>query len=166
LYTKIFLFPKPIIASLNGHTIAGGCMLADACDFRIMVSGKAKISLNEITFGASVFTGSVEILKFCVGCRNAEEILITGAMYPAEKALNLGLINQISNEENLVNDAHKAAEEYAQKDAGSFAAIKSLLRQPIVDSYIDNEKKSIDEFTGIWYSESTQKQLEQIKIHS
>ncbi|MGD9037280.1 MAG: enoyl-CoA hydratase/isomerase family protein, partial [Syntrophobacterales bacterium] len=53
-YTYLFLFPKPIVAALNGHTIAGGCMLATACDFRLMVTGKARISLNEITFGAPV----------------------------------------------------------------------------------------------------------------
>ena len=51
LYTYLFQFPKPLVAALNGHTIAGGCVLATACDFRIMVSGKGKIGLNEITFG-------------------------------------------------------------------------------------------------------------------
>ena len=64
--------PKAVIAALNDHTVAGGCMIATACDYRIMVTGKAKISLNEITFGSSVFAGSVEMLKACVGHRNAE----------------------------------------------------------------------------------------------
>ena len=62
LYTYMFLFPKPIVAAVNGHAIAGGCMLATACDHRIMVSGRARISLNEIGFGSSVFAGSVEML--------------------------------------------------------------------------------------------------------
>ncbi|UCD90702.1 MAG: enoyl-CoA hydratase/isomerase family protein, partial [Desulfobacterales bacterium] len=75
LYTYMFLYPKPIVAALNGHTIAGGGMLALACDYRVMVSGRAKISLNEISIGSSVFAGSTEMLRFCVGNRNATEVL-------------------------------------------------------------------------------------------
>ena len=85
LYTYIFLYPKPVIAALNGHTVAGGCMLATACDYRIMITGKARISLNEIKFGSSLFPGSVEMLKCCVGNRNAELVAYMGAMYSAKE---------------------------------------------------------------------------------
>jgi Delta3-Delta2-enoyl-CoA isomerase len=70
LYRYLFLYPKPVVAALNGHTIAGGCMLALACDYRVIVSGKAKI-FNEIGFGSSVFAGSMEMLRFWVGSANA-----------------------------------------------------------------------------------------------
>jgi enoyl-CoA hydratase/carnithine racemase len=66
LYTYIFVYPKPVIAALNGHTVAGGCMLATACDYRVMVSGKARISLNEIKFGSSLFPAALN-LKYCTG---------------------------------------------------------------------------------------------------
>jgi len=115
LYTSMFLFPKPVVAALNGHAIAGGCMLALACDSRIMTSGKAKISLNEISFGSSVFAGSVEMLKFCVGAKNAESVLYSGAMYTAEEAIQLGLIDRISSPENLMAEAGKAGR---QRNAG------------------------------------------------
>jgi len=89
LYSYLFTYPKPIVAALNGHAIAGGCMLALSCDYRIMVSGKAKISLNEISFGSSVFAGSVEMLRFLVGGKNAQAILYDGTMYSAETAVQL-----------------------------------------------------------------------------
>src|SRR5262249_57815980 len=92
LYRYLFLYPKPVVAALNGHTIAGGCMLALACDYRVIVSGKAKISLNEIGFGSSVFAGGVEMLRFWVGGANAPNILYLGGMYPAEAGKRLGLV--------------------------------------------------------------------------
>lgn len=164
-YTYLFLFPKPIVAALNGHTIAGGCMLATACDFRLMVTGKAKISLNEITFGSAVLAGSVEMLNYCVGSRNAQSILYSGAMYSAEEAFQLGLIDQVSSEDALKEDARKVAQEFAQKDSSAFRCTKHLLRQPAAEEMIKREKDAILEFVDIWYSEQTWENLKAIKIY-
>jgi len=165
LCTYIFLFPKPILAALNGHTMAGSCMLATACDYRIMVSGKAKISLNEIGFGSSVFASSVEILKFCVGQKNAELILCSGSLYSADEALRLGLIDQVSSEDNFADEVRKIAYDFAQKDSAAFRSIKGLLRKPIAEGMVKREKDSIREFVEIWYSEKTWQNLQEIKIH-
>ena len=81
LYSYMFLYPKPIVAAINGHAIAGGCMLALTCDYRIMASGKAKISLNEIDLGVPVFSFITEILRFVVGSRHASMILYSGNFY-------------------------------------------------------------------------------------
>jgi len=164
LYSYLFLFPKPIIAALNGHTIAGGCMLATACDYRIMISGKAKISLNEITFGVPVFAGSVDMLKYCVGQRNAESILYSGMMYSAEESMKLGLLDQISTEDNLPKDAMSVAREFANKDSSAFGSIKTLLRKPVAESMKQREKQYIIQFADIWYAENTRNKLRQIKI--
>jgi len=164
-YTYLFLFPKPIVAALNGHTIAGGCMLATACDFRLMVTGKAKISLNEITFGSAVLAGSVEMLRYCVGSRNAQSILYGGAMYSAEEAYQLGLVDQVSSEDALTEDARKVAQELAQKDSSAFKGIKHLLRKPAAEQMIKREKDAILEFVDIWYSEQTWVNLKAIKIY-
>jgi len=166
LYTYMFVFPKPIVAACNGHTIAGGCMLATACDCRIMASGKAKISLNEIGFGSSVFAGSVEMLKFCVGQKNAWQILCSGAMYSAEEARQLGLIDQVSSEEVLMDEARRTALDFAEKDSVAFAGIKKLLRKPVAEEMVRREPGSIREFIDIWYSANTRENLKRIKIRS
>ena len=166
LYTYLFHFPKPIVAALNGHTIAGGCMLATACDFRIMATGKGKISLNEITFGVPVFAGSAEMLRFCVGSRNAQSILYSGAMYSAEEAFGLGLVDQVSSEDALLDDAVKVAQELAEKDSSAFTIIKKLLRKAVAEEMVKHEKDYILEFADIWYSENTWEKLKKIKIHS
>jgi 3,2-trans-enoyl-CoA isomerase len=164
LYTDLFLFPKPVVAALNGHTVAGGCMLATACDRRLMVRGKAKISLNEVTFGSSVLAGSVEMLKACVGDRNAQTILCTGAMFSAEEAYQMGLVDEVTSEEDLLEKARIAAKDLARGDAQAFATIKKLLRQSRAETMKQKEEPSIHEFVEIWYSPSTREQIRNIVI--
>lgn len=165
LYGHIFQFRKPVIAALNGHTVAGGCMMAIACDRRIMVEGKAKISLNEIGFGSSVFAGSVAILTHCVGPKNAQEILLSAKMYSAQEARQMGLVDETVPEERLEAEAMRVAREYAGKSQPAFASIKGMLRKPFVDWIGREEKNSLKEFVDIWYSEGTWKNLQSITIH-
>ena len=164
LYSYLFLYPKPVVAALNGHAVAGGCMLAMACDRRVMVSGKAKISLNEISFGSSVFAGATEILRFQTGSKNAAEVLYSGAMYQAEDAQRIGLVDKAVEEEMLMRESVQAALPLAEKHTPAFKSIKRLLREPIVEGYRSREMASIEEFVDIWYSESTWENLKGIQI--
>jgi enoyl-CoA hydratase/carnithine racemase len=164
LYTYLFLYPKPVVAALNGHAVAAGCMLALACDYRVLVTGKARISLNEIGFGSSVFAGSTEMLRFWVGGSKATAILYSGAMYTAEEAKSLGLVHDVATEEDHMVVARKAASDLASKHSAAFASIKSLLRKPIADEMLRRESDSIREFAAIWYSEFTWANLKNIKI--
>ena len=165
LYREIFLHPKPVVAMLNGHTIAGACMIATSCDYRVMVTGKARISLNEINFGSSVFAGAVEMLKLLVGHRNAESVLYSGAMYTAEEAHRMGLVDQVVSEADLEDEAGKVAREYAARDPDEFRSIKGLLRRAAAERMEKTEKDSIEEFVRIWYSEKTWARLQGKTIH-
>lgn len=164
LYTELYVWPKPLVAALNGHTIAGGCMLATACDRRLMAAGGGKISLNEVTFGASVFAGSVAMLVACAGQRNAETILYSGAMFTAEEARDLRLVDAVTSGEELLDGAIAEARDLAGKDRVAFASIKALLRGPVAEEMRRREAESIREFVSIWYSESTREQLKKIQI--
>lgn len=165
LYREIFLHPKPVVAMLNGHTIAGACMIATSCDYRVMVTGKARISLNEINFGSSVFAGSVEMLKLLVGPRNAETVLYSGAMYTAEEALRMGLVDRVVAEADLEDEAGRVAREYATRDPDAFRGIKGLLRRAVAEQMERTERASIEEFVKIWYSEKTWARLQGKTIH-
>ncbi len=164
LYTYLFQYPKLVVAALNGHTIAGGCMLALACDERVMVDGKGKISLNEIDFGSSVFAGSTEMLRFWVGSANAARVLYSGAMYSAKEAMSFGLVDTLTAEQDLMDKAKEIACDQAPEYLPAFAGIKALLRKPIAEEMIKREKESINEFVDIWYSQETWANLQNIKI--
>lgn len=165
LYAYMFFYPKPVVAAINGHAIAGGCMLTLACDHKVMVTGKAKISLNEIGFGATVFAGSTEMLRFWVGSANATEVLYSGTMYSAEEAEKIGLVHEIVSESNLMDVAHNVASGFATKSPQTFTSMKSLLRKRAYEEMVLRENESIREFLDIWYSETTWAKLQNIKIH-
>jgi enoyl-CoA hydratase/carnithine racemase len=87
-------------------------------------------------------------------------------MYSAEKAFQLGLVDQISSEEALTEDARKVAQELAQKNNSAFRTTKNLLRKPVAERMIKREKDAILEFVDIWYSEQTWERLKEIRIYS
>ncbi len=164
LVQRIFVFPKPVIAALNGHTVAGGCVLAIACDRRVMVGGKAKIALNELTLGASVFTSIAEILKYTVGSRRAQLLLYTGKMNSAEEALALGLVDKVVSAEDLDGAALGSARELAGWDVFAFGSVKRLLRKEALERIENHEKGSVSDFVDIWYSQNTRDKLRKIEI--
>ncbi len=165
LYRMLFMFPKPVVMALNGHAIAGGCMLALAADRAIMAQGSAKISLNEIGFGSSVFAGSTVMLQFRTGA-HATEILYSGAMYSPAEALALGLVDEVVAPEELIERAQAVVGELASKRPEAFASIKSLLRQPAADAMSARETVSIRDLVDIWYSEPTWTNLRNITIRA
>jgi len=164
LYRRMFVFPKPLLAAVNGHAVAGGCMLALTCDERFMVPGKARISLNEIRFGSTVFAGSVEMLRFCAGWKNSQTFLFSGDMFTAEEAMRLGVIDRVVPVERLLDDCIMRATELGKKQAPAFRSIKNLLRRPVADEMAEREGESLREFIGIWYSDETRAFLREITI--
>jgi Delta3-Delta2-enoyl-CoA isomerase len=164
LYTRLYNYPKPVIAALNGHAIAGGCMLALACDARWMAAGEGKLGLNEITFGAAVFAGSVEMLEACIGPRRAGELLLTGALYSPEQALALGLADRVVPSGELLPACVEEARLRASRPPETYASLKRLLRGPATERMRRREPDSIREFVKIWYSTATREQLQGIVI--
>ncbi len=163
LYRDLFVFPKPLVGALNGHAVAGGCMIALAVDTAIVIDSHAKISLNEVAFGSSVFAGSTQMLQFRVGPR-ATDVLYSGAMYSPAEAHAIGLVSEVVAAEALLDRAHAIARELGSRRPAAFAGIKSLLRAPVAESMARREAASIAEMVDIWYSEPTWSQLRGITI--
>ena len=65
-FFKTFTFPKPLVAAVNGHAIAGGCVLACACDYRVMAEGKGRIGTPELSVGVPFPSMALEILRLVV----------------------------------------------------------------------------------------------------
>ncbi|MFH1058211.1 MAG: enoyl-CoA hydratase/isomerase family protein, partial [Pseudomonadota bacterium] len=165
-YRTIFACPKPVVAAINGHAVAGGCMLVNACDARLMVTGKAKYSLNEITFGAGLFAGSLEMLRYVAGSATAQKVALGGAMFSGEEALALGLVDRLCPPEGLLPAAAGLATGLLGGSGEAFAMIKAQLHAPALAAMDAREAESIAAFVRIWYSANTRRQVRQITIRA
>jgi enoyl-CoA hydratase len=154
-----------VIAAINGHAVAGGCMLALACDRRVMVDGYPKISLNEITFASSVFAGSVEMLRFAAGGRAATSVVYSGWMYTARDAAQIGLIDEVAEEGKVLESARKLALDLGSRRPLAFSSIKRMLREPVAEEMLRREQASIDEMVEIWSTEPTRSNIKNINIY-
>jgi enoyl-CoA hydratase len=88
-------FPKPTVMMLGGHAIAGGLILVLACDYRLGLDGEYRIGLNEVEIGASFPRAAFEIVRLRLTHQQASELLLGAALYPAEQATRLGVVDEM-----------------------------------------------------------------------
>lgn len=166
LCRQIFLFPKPVVAAVNGHAVAGGCVLLLPCDVRIAADIPMKIGLTEITLGASLFASTVEMLRYWLTNQHAERLLLIGSMFDAHEALRIGLFDQVVEQSSLQASALQKAAELAAHYGPGYETLRRHIRQPIADRWMARENISIDEFVNIWYSPETRRKTREVTIRS
>lgn len=98
----------PVIAAVNGFALGGGLELAMACHFRL-ASDNAKMGLPEVSLGVIPGYGGTQRLPQLVGKGRAMEMIMTAGMIDAETALNYGLVNHVTPQEELLATAQKIA---------------------------------------------------------
>jgi enoyl-CoA hydratase len=108
MFTRIERFPKPVIAAMNGYALGGGCELAMSCHLRLM-SDAAVIGLPEINLGVFPGYGGTQRLPRLVGRTHAYELLFLGDRIPAERALEIGLVNRVCEAASLMDEARELA---------------------------------------------------------
>lgn len=94
-HRALLALPKPTIARVTGHAIAGGLVLALACDYRLGIQGDWKLGLNEVAIGASYPKAAIEIVKLRLSHAQAAELTLGAAIYPVSHAVRLGVIHEL-----------------------------------------------------------------------
>ena len=155
LFDVVFFYPKPVIAAINGHAIAGGCVLACAADQRIMSRGAGRIGVTELLVGLPFPAIALEIMRFTAVSEYLREVLFGAGRYPAEAAAARGLVDAVVDPEALLGAALDAAQSLASLSTAAFSLTKSQVRQPVLDSmrgYAGAFDAAVDE---IWLSRQT-----------
>lgn len=114
LFDQIEMFPRPVIAAVNGYALGGGFELALACDLRI-ASEKASFALPETGLGIFPGWGGVKRLCRLAGPGLAAEMIYTGRRLSAPEAVGLGIINQVFSPETLEEESLKLAQKISGK---------------------------------------------------
>jgi methylglutaconyl-CoA hydratase len=125
LLVRLYTFPKPIIAAVEGAAVAGGAGLATACDL-IVAGQSAKLGYTEVRLGFVAAMVSVFLLR-CVGEKHARELLLTGKLVPASEAHRIGLINEIVPDQTALERAVALAQEIVQNSSTALSATKEAL---------------------------------------
>ncbi len=125
LFRQMASYPKPLIAKINGHAIAGGCGLAVACDFAIAAAG-SKLGFTEVRIGFVPAIVATFVLRR-VGETVARDLLLRGRLIEAEEAVRLGLIHQVVPAEALDATVQVLAHELATETSPSAIALTRRL---------------------------------------
>jgi methylglutaconyl-CoA hydratase len=124
-FIRIWSFPKPTIAAVNGHAIAGGCGIATLCDFTIAVP-EAKFGYPEVRIGFLPAVVSVFLIRQ-IGEKKARDLLLTGRTIDAAEAHRLGLVSQIIPAKELMIAAQILAATLLECSPASLHMTKKLL---------------------------------------
>jgi enoyl-CoA hydratase len=126
-------FPKPLIAAVNGHAIAGGCILAAACDRRIMAEGNGRMGVPELVVGVPFPALPLQIVASRVTDAVFRDLVFTGRTVQADEAVKLGLVDEKCPAESLLERALAVANQLASIPAGAFALTKEAFTTLILD---------------------------------
>ncbi len=126
-------FPKPLIAAVNGHAIAGGCILAAACDRRIMAEGHGRIGVPELVVGVPFPALPLQIMAARMPDTAFRDLVLTGRVVHVDEAMTLGLIDEKCAAEALLDRAIAVANQFADIPAGAFALTKEAFTTLILD---------------------------------
>ncbi|MFI6502715.1 enoyl-CoA hydratase/isomerase family protein [Nonomuraea typhae] len=102
-FRALFDLGKPVVAAINGHAIAGGCVLAAACDHRVMAEGT--IGVPELLVGVPFPAAALEIMEYALGPVAARRAILDGRNHPAAEALALGFVDEVTSQETLLERA-------------------------------------------------------------
>ncbi len=125
-FRRIYEFPKPVIAAVNGPAMGGGCGLASVCDI-VLAAEDAVFGYPEVRVGFVPALVAVFLVRIC-GEKKARELLLTGRVFSAQEAQEMGLVNHVVAKESLLGKARELAREIAQNSPTAVRLTKELMK--------------------------------------
>jgi len=158
---SLFTLPKPLLAALDGHALAGGCLLAVTADRRVLRRG-CRVGLNAIRVGLPLPYGMALILREAVHSSRLEEAALLGRNYEDEQAVEAGIVHELHDGKGFEPYCREQLERMASREPSAFATTKRYLRSATVDRIRADDERYRDEFLDCWFSAPARRRMKRM----
>jgi enoyl-CoA hydratase len=141
MLATVFAFPKPVVAAINGHAVAGGCVLACAADERLMARDGGRIGVPELLVGVPFPTAAMEIMRCAVAPQYFAQAIFGGATHAPPAARERGLIHEVVDADRLLDAAKGAARTLTSLSPPAFALTKRQTRAPFLQRMAQGDRQ-------------------------
>ena len=159
---RVFTLPLPVVAAINGHAIAGGCVLAMQADVRLAAAGDYRIGLNEVAIGLGLPAVVLETLRAQVSPASVGPVALEGRLLAPEEARAFGLVEAVVPPAVLLEQARGRAAGLAALPAPAFRDVKQALRGPVAAAVRRVEREDARRWVDVAFSPATRERLEQL----
>jgi enoyl-CoA hydratase len=151
----LFTFPRPVVAAVNGHAIAGGFVLACTADYRVVVDEGARLGVTELPVGVPFPPAPLEMVRTVLGTAGAREIVYSGRLFGPEEARRLGYADELAPSEEVVDRAVAVAEAWGSTTPAAFELTKRQLQAPTVARLREHAPEIHDGIARAWGDPAT-----------
>jgi enoyl-CoA hydratase len=157
----LFAFPRPVVAAVNGHAIAGGCVMALAADIKLMAEGTGTIGVPELLVGVPFPAAALEVVRFAVSRNRLQSLVYTGrSMQPAD-ALAAGLLDEVVAPAELLARAQEIARQLALIPSATYRLTKQCLRAETLERIDRNSELHDQAVLEVWCAAQTHAHIQE-----
>jgi enoyl-CoA hydratase len=153
LFSRLFRFPKPTVAAVNGHAIAGGSVITCACDYRIAAQGEYRLGFSELAVGVPFPAWALEILRFAVGASHVRDLTLMARTVSVDESLRTGIVDEVVPPDKLMETAERAARRLARVPAETYGLTKGALLAPAVERVRELGEEHDRKVVDLWATE-------------
>jgi enoyl-CoA hydratase len=155
----LYGLPKPVVAAVGGHAVAGGCILALTADHRVLKKGGAQMGLNEVRIGVPLPWSVSVLLRSAVPASSLAHVALLGRNFADEEARAVGLADELAEADGFEERCLARLGDYAEKDTLALATTKAYLRADALQAMAAHERERVSEFLDGWFSEPTRARM-------
>lgn len=162
LCEQLFMFPKPLVAAITGHSPAGGCVLALCCDYRVMAEGKYTIGLHEIAVGLVLPAPIATLLGSVTGFEKAYQLILDAKLLKAQEAYEAGVVNEVCPMEEVMDRAVAKLKKWFVFNDTAWRRTKYNLRQSLHGLFTHDFDALYSETVRHWWSPESRATVERL----
>jgi enoyl-CoA hydratase len=159
LILALFSYPGPTAVAVGGHAVAGGCLVALACDLRVMASGRPRLGLAELNLGIPVPAGAMWMMQARLSGPAVDGLVLRSEGCAADRARELGLVQRAVASERLISTAERELRKLGAKSRSAYAASKAFLYERTWTRMRAAGHDQTAVFLDCWFEDETQQRI-------